>query len=87
MEHVPTLLERLLAGWGVLKPERVNWLGRALFRAFELGLVSVVLYLPYWLYSRPQAGAGILPNLFNVSRFAHLFLMFGTFLVVLVVLV
>ena len=83
--HVPTLLERLLARWGVLEAGRANWLGRAAFRALELGVASVLLYLPYWLYSRPQAGAGILPNLFNVSRFAHLFLMFGTFFVVLAV--
>ena len=46
----------------------------------------MVLYLPYWLYSRPQAGAGILPNLFNVSRMSHLFLMFGLFFVLLVAL-
>jgi hypothetical protein len=42
--------------------------------------------MPYWIYSRPQAGTGILPNLFNVSRFAQLFLMFGLFLVALTAL-
>jgi uncharacterized membrane protein len=65
---------------------KVAWLRRSIYRAIELALASVLLYLPYWLYSRPQAGAGILPNLFNVSRMAHLFLMFGTFFVVLVAL-
>ncbi|MBN1584640.1 MAG: hypothetical protein JXA89_28290, partial [Anaerolineae bacterium] len=61
------------------------WLNQVIYRAVELLLASVLLYLPYWLYARPKAGTGILPNLFNVSRFAHLFLMFGTFFVVLVV--
>jgi YYY domain-containing protein len=65
---------------------RRSWIRKAAYRAVELAVASVVLYLPYWLYSRPQAGAGILPNLFNVSRLAHLFLMFGTFFVVLVAL-
>jgi uncharacterized membrane protein len=62
------------------------WMRQVLFRAAELGVASVVLYLPYWLYSRPRAGMGILPNLFNVSRFSQLFLMFGTFFVALAAL-
>ncbi len=61
------------------------WLHQVIYRVVELTLAGVLLYLPYWLYARPQAGAGILPNLFNVSRFTHLFLMFGAFLVVLAV--
>jgi uncharacterized membrane protein len=82
----PTLVERLFARWGRGPAKRRGWLLPVVLRAIEMAVVSVLLYLPYWLYSRPQAGAGILPNLFNVSRFAQLFLMFGTFLVVLGVL-
>jgi YYY domain-containing protein len=83
-----TLIERALGGrsqvgWGAI---RSPWLRKTIYRAVELALASVVLYLPYWIYSRPQAGAGILPNLFNVSRLAHLFLMFGAFFVALVAL-
>jgi YYY domain-containing protein len=65
---------------------RVPWLRQVIFRALELGIASVVLYLPSWLYGLPKAGSGILPNLFNVTRLAQLFLMFGTFFVVLVAL-
>ena len=79
-----SLVERALgAVEGRLSQERgflirVPWLRQAICRTIELGLASVLLYLPSWLYGLPKAGAGILPNLFNVSRFAHLFLMFGT---------
>ncbi len=63
-----------------------EWWWEVAYRAVKLASAAVVLYLPYWLYSRPKAGAGILPNLFNVTRPAHLFLMFGPFLVALAVL-
>jgi YYY domain-containing protein len=83
-----TSIERALGarsqvGWAAI---RSPWFRKTIYRAVELALASVVLYLPYWIYSRPQAGAGILPNLFNVSRLAHLFTMFGTFFVALVAL-
>ena len=87
-----SLVERALgrAETWVLKKNRflasTPWLRQIACRAIELGIASVLLYLPYWLYSRPKAGSGILPNLFNVSRFAQLFLMFGTFFVVLIAL-
>jgi uncharacterized membrane protein len=77
----PSLIGRVLE-----RQETTPWLRQVIFRAVELGVVSVVLYLPYWIYSRPKAGAGILPNLFNVSRLAQLFLMFGTFFVALLAL-
>jgi uncharacterized membrane protein len=78
-----SFIERALGRWGRFNP---LWLRQVAFRAIELAIASVLLYLPYWIYSRPQAGAGILPNLFNVSRFAQLFLMFGLFFVVLAAL-
>ncbi len=80
----PSLLERLK---GQVRPGAVwGWPAQVAGRVVEMLLASVLLYLPYWLYSRPKAGAGILPNLFNVTRLAHLFLMFGSFLVVLTVM-
>jgi YYY domain-containing protein len=78
IERVET---RLLGENGFLK--MAPWLRQVIYRALELGIASVVLYLPSWLYGLPKAGSGILPNLFNVTRLAQLFLMFGTFLVVL----
>jgi YYY domain-containing protein len=90
----PTLDSRSLLERALARLPRVSralafgpaWVRQVIYRALELGVVSVLLYLPYWLYSRPKAGTGILPNLFNVSRFAHLFVMFGAFFVVLAVL-
>ncbi len=57
------------------------WLRQVVLRTIELTGASVLLYLPAWLYGLPKAGSGILPNLFNVSRFVHVLIMFGTFLV------
>lgn len=79
----PSLVERALGRVGAFGP---LWLRRSLFRAVEMAVAAALLYLPYWIYGRPAAAAGILPNLFNVTRFAHLFLMFGPFLLVLAVL-
>jgi YYY domain-containing protein len=62
------------------------WLRQVVLRTIELTAASVLLYLPAWLYGLPKAGSGILPNLFNVSRFVHVLLMFGTFLIGLVTL-
>ncbi|MBN1639947.1 MAG: hypothetical protein JXA09_01835 [Anaerolineae bacterium] len=66
--------------------QRTPWLRQVVLRAVELLVASVVLYLSAWLYGLPKAGAGILPNLFNVSRLVHLMLMFGTFIVPLAAL-
>jgi YYY domain-containing protein len=46
---------------------------------FPLGVASIVLYLPFYLGFQSQAG-GILPNLINPTRGAHLWVMFGTLL-------
>ena len=78
---VEQLEARLLGERGLLRG--TPWLRQVIYRALELGVASVVLYLPAWLYSLPKAGSGIAPNLFNVARFAQLFLMFGTFFVAL----
>jgi len=40
-----------------------------------MGVLSVVLYLPFWFALRSQAG-GILPNLFNATKPQHFVVMF-----------
>ncbi|NOZ72490.1 MAG: hypothetical protein GXP38_11370, partial [Chloroflexi bacterium] len=45
-----------------------------------LFLIGFVAYLPFYISFSSQAG-GILPNLYNPTRFAQFFLMFGPFLV------
>lgn len=87
----PSAVERVLDGFqarflGGRRLLGAPWLRQVVLRTVELTGASVLLYLPAWLYGLPKAGSGILPNLFNVSRFAHLSLMFGTFLLALVAL-
>ena len=43
------------------------------------GIAAILLYLPFYLGFSSQAG-GILPNLINPTRGAHLWIMFGTLL-------
>src|SRR5690606_20843506 len=52
--------------------------------AFGVGLLAVgfLLYLPFWLGFRSQAG-GVLPNVFNPTRTQQLFMMFEPFFVLL----
>ncbi len=51
--------------------------------AIPLGILSILLYLPFYLGFQSQAG-GILPNLINPSRGAHLWVMFGPFFILLI---
>jgi YYY domain-containing protein len=48
--------------------------------ALALGVLSIVVYLPFWAALRSQAG-GILPNLFNATRWPHFVIMFAPLLV------
>jgi YYY domain-containing protein len=48
-----------------------------------LGVTGILLYLPFYLGFSSQAG-GIIPNLIYVTRGAHLWVMFGAFLLPLV---
>jgi YYY domain-containing protein len=50
--------------------------------AIPLGILSILFYLPFYLGFQSQAG-GILPNLVNPSRGAHLWVMFGPFFILL----
>jgi YYY domain-containing protein len=65
-----------------VKKDGWNW--HRLEDAFLLGLplviVSIVIYLPFYLGFSSQAG-GILPSLMYPSRGAHLWLMWGTLLI------
>ncbi len=58
-------------------------LWRAFPEAIALGILSIVLYLPFWIGLRSQAG-GILPNLFNATRPQQFVVMFLPLLVPLV---
>jgi YYY domain-containing protein len=66
------LLRSHQRGWG--------WylLGDFFLLSFVLGIIGVLLYLPFYLGFSSQAG-GILPNLIYVTRGAHLWVMFGPF--------
>jgi YYY domain-containing protein len=63
---------------------RDGWNWHRLEDAFMLGLplviVSIVMYLPFYLGFSSQAG-GILPSLMYPTRGAHLWLMWGTLLI------
>ena len=48
-----------------------------IFFGLLTGLAAILLYLPFYLGFASQAG-GILPNLINPTRGAHLWVMFGT---------
>ncbi|NCP87345.1 hypothetical protein GW781_07875 [bacterium] len=68
------LLRARESGWGWARAEE------ALALAIPLGLVSVLLYLPFYLGFSSQAG-GILPNVIHPTRGAYLWIMFGTLFV------
>ena len=87
--------------WDILPYAALIVLAYALARVFEqgwswerledlfgfglpLGLLSILLYLPFYLGFSSQAG-GLLPNLVYATRGAHLWVMFGTLFVPLLV--
>jgi len=61
-------------GWNWLRLEDVFLLG------LPLGIVSLLLYFPFYLGFSSQAG-GILPNFMYPTRGAHLWVMWGTLLI------
>ncbi len=64
------LARALEFGWAWKRLEDVFALG------VPLGLLAILLYLPFYVGFSSQAG-GILPNLENPTRGAHLWIMFG----------
>jgi YYY domain-containing protein len=74
----------IVAAYVFTQVKKDGWSWRRLEDAFMLGLplviVSIVIYLPFYLGFSSQAG-GILPSLMYPSRGAHLWLMWGTLLI------
>ena len=64
------LFRALESGWTLKRVEDIFTLG------VPLGLLSILLYIPFYTGFSSQAG-GILPNLENPTRGAHLWMMFG----------
>ncbi len=64
-----------------VKDEGWNWsrLEDALLLGLPLAVAAFLLYLPFYLGFSSQAG-GLLPNLINPTRGAHLWVMWGTLL-------
>lgn len=65
-------------GRGLVLYHPLTWelVRKALAMGLTLGLGGILLYLPFYLGFSSQAG-GILPNLINATRGAHLWVMFG----------
>ena len=64
--------------WDGLRP--------ALIVGGSVAFLGVLLYVPFYVGFQSQAG-GILPNLFNPTRFPQFFVMFGPLLILLLVFV
>lgn len=62
---------------------RRGWVWEFLGLGIVLGISGIVLYLPFYLGFSSQAG-GILPNLIYPTRGVHLWVMFGSLLLLLV---
>ena len=61
-------------GWNWFRLEDIFLLG------LPLGILSIILYFPFYLGFSSQAG-GVLPNFMYVTRGAHLWVMWGTLLI------
>ncbi len=59
--------------------DRAGW-GRTVAAAASLGVLGVLLYLPFYIGFQSQAG-GILPNLLFPTRLTHYLIVFGPLLV------
>jgi YYY domain-containing protein len=66
-----TLRRAQEAGWSLRRAADFIGIG------FLLGLAGAILYFPFYLGFSSQAG-GLLPNVINPTRGAHLWIMFGT---------
>lgn len=65
------ILHRILeTGWGWRRIEETLWY------ALIVGIGSLLLFVPFYIGFSSQAG-GVLPNLVNPTRGAHLWIMFG----------
>jgi YYY domain-containing protein len=77
----PIYLAVVTGAFALSQVQKNGWrwelLEESLFFAIPLALVSVLLYLPFYVGFSSQAG-GILPNVIFPTRGAHLWVMFGT---------
>ncbi len=71
---------------GALWTQFFDALWRTLPEGFILGVLSVLLYFPYWYALRSQAG-GVLPNLFNATHWPQFVVMFAPLLLPLLGLI
>lgn len=79
-----TLVYALRRGLDGLRRDARFW--REIVLVFvSLALIGFAAYLPFYVSFSSQAG-GILPNLYNPTRFVQYFLMFGPFLVATIAL-
>ncbi len=82
----PILLALFCSAYVLTHVMRDGWAWARALDFFELavplGILSIVLYLPFYAGFQSQAG-GILPNIVNPSRGAHLWVMFGPFFIFL----
>lgn len=71
----------IVAAYVLLRADEDGWrwnrIEDLLLFALPLGLVSILLYFPFYLGFSSQAG-GILPNFMYITRGAHLWVMWGT---------
>ena len=74
----------IAAAYTLAQVRRKGWawerLEDFLYFGIFTGIAAILLYLPFYLGFASQAG-GILPNLINPTRGAHLWVMFGTLLI------
>ena len=77
----PIYLILFAAAYALRQARQQGWawarLGDFFSFVLVLGLAGLLLYLPFFIGFSSQAG-GILPNLLNPTRGAHLWVMFGT---------
>lgn len=82
----PIYVTIFAAAYTLREVQSEGWARSRLFDFLGVGLVvgvgGVLLYLPFYIGFSSQAG-GILPNLINPTRGAHLWVMFGPLLVLL----
>ena len=81
---LPVYFMLLVGAFGLRQIRKKGWAWERLWEvlklAIPLGVLALLLYLPFLLSFQSQAG-GILPNLFYPTRGVYLWLMFGTLLV------
>jgi len=74
-------LGRWLASRRMGAARRWSVWGDAAVALIVCGLIGVIAYLPFYLGFRSQA-AGLAPNIYNPTRLAQFFVMFGPFLLI-----